>query len=152
MNILTVENDIILHLQADITAAGVKILSFPDNPTDFLKKFVKTTILVRYNGDAFDDPEANRNKKINQNRVVEWVVNVLARGLVGHTGAYTFIQQVRQSLTEYTVGTETGGATATALLWSSMMWPVTTKFLDEENGVWIYEMTFRHEIEETIDN
>ena len=153
MNILTAENDIVLHLKADITTAGVKIQSFPDNPADYLKRFAAVAaILARFNGDAFDDPEPNRNKKINQKRIVEWIFNVLSRGFKDHTGAYTLIQQVRQSLTEYTVGTETGGATATALLWSSMMWPVTTRFLDEENGIWIYEMTFRHEIEETIDN
>lgn len=155
MDIEKVEDDLIAELQAQITTTGVKFKSFPDDPEKYLKRFAGVVdVLLRFDGDNFEDPdqEALKKKKFNQKRTADWVLSFITRGLRTHTGAYSVIKAVRQVLTEYTVGTRTGGATATGLKWSSMLWPVSTKFMSQENGKWVHEARFRHEIEETKDN
>lgn len=145
MNILTIENDIVAKLQAEITTSGVTIESFPRDPQSKYPLYAKTAaILVRYQGSSYEEPVPNVKKTIVQNRSADWAITVLAKGLTGHTGVYTYLQQVRQALTGYTVGT-TNEAT---IAYSSVMYPVRDAFVSEDAGTWEYEMIFRHQLEE----
>ena len=155
MDIEDVEADIVAELQAQITGAGIKIASFPDNPDRYLKNHgSKVSILVRFDGENSDDPnqDALREKVINQKPVIDWAVSFVGRGLRTHAGLYAYIKSVRQKLTEYTPGTRTGGSVQTDLKVCSMMWHVSTKFLSQDAGLWIYESIFRHDTEETKNN
>lgn len=146
MNILTIENDIVAKLQADITANTIVISSFPADPEDYILKR-QSSILVRYGGSQYSEPTPNRARKIQQNRTVFWNITVMIINvdpLTGHQGIYTYLNQIRQSLTEYTVGTQSGSAIAL----SQMMRPVSDAFVSNEGALWIYEMVFNHILEE----
>jgi len=140
MNLNTIENYIITTLTTDVS--GVLVKAWPNNPSEYLKEFSapKGALLVRYNGSNYTLPDPNSQKVLIQDRDMEWVVTIFMRNAFGHDatgvyadGIYTLIEAVRSSLS---------GNTTTGLTDLTVFYPLRDGFVDEINGVWIYEMAF----------
>lgn len=137
MNLLTAEADIVSHLDSDISSA--KVQSFPRDPTQAYRLLHHTNaILVRYNRSIYSDPTPNRKKGVSQQRTLEWIITVVHKNLVEHDGVYAKLEEVRESLTGYTVN---------SIDYSTVLRPISDGFVSEDGGVWVYEMTFQHDIE-----
>lgn len=145
MDIRAAENDIVSKLSTDIS--GVKIQAFPDNADFYKLLHPKAAILVRYGGSFFDDAIPNKNKETNQRRVLEWYCTILSRNIHSHDdgqgkGIYDLIEDVRESLSGYTVN---------SLTQSEVMRPVSDRFIAHRDGVWEHEIVFQHAIPEVED-
>lgn len=137
MDLLAAEADIVSHLQSDISAT--KIQSFPRDPSQAYRLLHHSNaILVRYNRSLYADPMPNRKKGISQIRTLEWIVTMVHKNLVEHDGVYAKLEAVRDSLTGYTVN---------SIAYSTVLRPLSDGFVSEDGGVWVYEMTFQHDIE-----
>jgi len=134
MDLTTVENDLITKL-SEIT--NVDVRSWPDNPTEFNHLHPNGSLLVRYNGSNYTNPpEANNQKFLTQTRTFEWIVTVIQRSLKlkkGHQGVYTLIESVRSKLSGYTITNQSD---------ASILWPINDRFVAEDGGKWVYEITF----------
>ena len=136
MDLVAVENDIVTKLQTDIGSNTIEIRSWPDNPDGYQVTHPGGAMLIRYNGSVYGDPIANPQKKIVQERTLEWIIAIAQRGLklnAPHQGVYSLIESVRASLTGYTI---TGFSDA------SVMMPVGDSFTQESGGLWIYGSTY----------
>ena len=140
MNLNTIENYIITKLTADVS--GVLVKAWPNSPQEFLSEFTapKGALLVRYNGSNYTLPEPNSQKVLIQDRDMEWIVTIFMRNAFGHDatgnyadGIYTLIEGVRNSLS---------GETVTTLTDLTVFYPIRDNFVNEYNGVWVYEMAF----------
>jgi len=134
MNLITVEDAIVARLVSQITT--VQIQSWPDNPADYQLTHPNGAILVRYDGSEYVEPEANDQKKLIQDRRLNWSITILQLSLKdskGHQGVYTLIESVRTALTGYTVS---GFPDA------SVMFPTADTFTQEIAGTWIYSINF----------
>jgi len=132
MNLTTVENDIVTKLQTDITSNTPEIRSWPDSPDEYQLLHPHGAILVRYNGSTYSPPDPNSQKKIVQLRTVEWVMAIVQRSLKltkGHQGIYGLIEEIRASLTGYTI---------TGLSDASVLMPTGDSFTQESGGIWIF--------------
>lgn len=148
MNIKTIEDDIVAKIVALINDNTIKVAGYPEDASKYKDFAQAASILVQYGGSDYDEPDPNSTKKINQVRTVNWIITFLFRGLKTHDGAYAHLQTVRKGLTEYVIGTQSGSA----VTYSSMMFPVSDRFISEEGGIWEYEAIYRHRLEETKDN
>lgn len=149
MDLLDVENDIIDELEANIT--GIEIKAFPADPNDIFKSLHPVgAVLLRYDSSDYTVPVPNRTKTISQVRTARWVIWILYKNLSGHNendesdGIYVRLKQVREALTGYTIGTQSGSAVADA----SVMYPVRDNFMDWQEGKWIHEIVFEHTVPE----
>jgi len=134
MNLITVENDIIAKLIADIS--GVKVESWPDNPADYRLLHPGGALLIRYQGSTYPTPEPNSQKIVVQDRVSNWEISIMQQSLKdtkGQHGIYTLLESVRASLTGYTI---------TGLADASIMYPTGDSFTREDAGMWLYSMAF----------
>ncbi len=145
MDLLAVENDIVAKLKADIT--GLQIEAFPEDPEQFFRNLHGIgAILVRYDSSDYEIPKANRKQVITQTRTARWAIWVIYRGLITHDltdsseGLYTRLDAVKNSLTGYTIGTQSSAAVANA----SVMYPIRDQFVDENDGLWYHEIVFEH--------
>jgi len=141
MDILAAEQDLEAKLGADITT--LKIDSFPDDIDLYKLTHPKGAILIRYNSSSYSTPEPNSTKVVDQIRTLEWIITILYRNLMGHTkqssGIYTYIENVRDSLTGYTIN---------ALVEAGIMIPIKDEFVNHEGGIWQYDYYFQHTIPE----
>jgi hypothetical protein len=140
VNLETVEDAIVAKL-AEIT--NVHVQSWPDNPNDFNHIHPSASLLVRYNGSSYNEPEPNNQKFLTQTRTAQWIVTVIQRSLKlkdGHQGIYALLESVRAKLSGYTPA---------SLSDASIMWPTGDRFVSEQAGTWLYEMTFSHTYPET---
>ena len=134
MNIKTVENDIIAKLAADIS--NVDVRSFPDNPSEYVITHLGVSLLVRYDGSDYVEPEPNNQKFLTQTRLFRWIITVMQKNLSfknGHHGIYDLIESIRSSLSGYTI---------TSMSDASVMYPVGDRFVSENQGQWVYQTTF----------
>jgi len=150
MNLLTIEKDLVARLAAQINS--IEIRSFPDNPEQYFRTLRSNgAILVRYDSSDYEIPIVNKNETRIQQRTARWIIVIVYRGLVYHNnpsgdeGVYMRMQDVRQALTGYTPGTQSGSAISD----STIMYPIRDQFLDNVGNLWFYEMTFEHALEET---
>jgi hypothetical protein len=147
MDILAAEKDIVSQLESSIS--NIKILAYPDNPNIYNVMGPNGAILVRYNRSDYDEPIDNavRKKREYQIRTAEWVITIIYRNLRSHTndsdGVYTYIENVRTSLTGHTPNVS--GRV-------SVMHPVKDGWIDrdETRKLWYYEIVFRHTYDESV--
>lgn len=148
MNLLDVETDIIAKLQNDIS--GIEIRSYPPNAAEFKLLHPLGSILVRYDNSDYSIPIPNSKKTITQDRTARWPITIIYKGLIAHNasneteGLYVRLKQVRECLTGYTPGTQSGSVIAE----STVMYPVSDRFLDEDEGKWYHEIVFEHMVPE----
>jgi len=148
MNLLTAEQDIIARLTTvfkDIDTpknrSHPKIESFPRDPAQFYEALrPEGAILVRYESSIYEPPEPNRNKTIVQDRTASWIISIVHRGLIDHDGVYAKMANVRTALTGYSLSDYAE---------STVLYPVSDRFVEEVGGVWHYEIVFQHTIPET---
>ena len=149
MNLLDAENDIVAKLQADITDLEIKCFQ-TDPRRDFKTLHPIGSVLVRYDSSDYEVPTPNRAQVITQQRTARWAIWVIFRGLITANdkdeadGLYVRLDEVRESLTGYTVGTQSGSAVADA----SVMYPIRDQFIDEDDGIWFHEIVFEHTVPE----
>jgi len=147
MDILAAENAIVARIDDQIRSSTTtdfqapKVKSFPDNPVTHFENINKTgEILVRLDSVSANTPEPNRTSTITQELTVNWSIYVLHRNLKAHQGVYAYIEAVKSALTGWTI-TDLDDATP--------MWMIDTNFVEEQGGVWIYEMSFQYTYEES---
>lgn len=144
MDILAVENCIVNKLKGTF-GTTMDVRSWPQDVKEFDNIHAKGAVLVRYLGSDYEDPEANRQKSVHQNRRIQWGVVTVYRGVTGHknsTGTasvYSHLENIKTSLTGYTV---------TPVAYSSVLVPLKDNLIEEDQGVFIYETVFEHNIEE----
>lgn len=126
-NITNIEQAIIGKLKADIQ--GVQIEAYPDKPAEYKLLHARGALLVRYAGSDFSPPLPT--DIVVQNRDVDFDIAVVMRHLTGHDGIYEMLDRVRESLTGYQP------------IGCSKMYPVSEKFVSEENGIWQYAVSLR---------
>lgn len=144
MNIETIEDDIVQKLTTDIGLATADIRSFPDDPREYTLTHPGGALLVRYDQSIFPDPEPNRRSFLIQDDVRhQWIITVMAKNLKlknAHQGIYGLIESVRASLSGYTITSQPD---------FSILWPTGIRFVFENNGQWVYQISFAHMAPET---
>lgn len=129
-----IEDDIVAKLTADIT--DVHVQSYPSNPNNYQLIHPNGALLVRYLGSNYTEPDPNSKKVLVQDRVHEWEITVLDKNLrltKAHQGVYGRIEQVRESLSGYTIST---------LPDATILFPIRDDFIGTQGGRWQYEIVF----------
>lgn len=126
MRIGEIEKAIIERLKAKID--NVQIEGFPEKGTEYPLLHHKGAILVVYAGANYSEPKTI--EAVVQERKMQFDLYVLLRNLRFHEGAYEMLEKVRLALT----GFRPKGA--------SKMYPVREAFVDYENGIWYYVISF----------
>ncbi len=145
MDIQAAEAALVTKLDA---LSGVKVLAYPDDPDTYKFTGSNAAFLVRYSGSTYADPEneAIRGKRVNQERLLEWVISIIYRNLSSHkkqnSSIYTHIENIRDSLSGYTIN---------SLAHAGVMYPVRDGFVDRDarTKLWEYEIVFRHTFPES---
>lgn len=138
MNLLAALDDIVTKLTTDIS--GVNIESFPQDPVRYYRNLHRTgAILVAYDGSEFEPPDANRKRDLEQMRTIDWKITIVHRDLIEEDGIYANVENVRESLSGYTVN---------SLVESTVLRPIRDGSLGRDGSNWFHEMIFRHEIPE----
>jgi len=104
----------------------------------------KGDILLQYRSSAYAEPIANNQGGFSQDRKPEWVCVLRSRDLSpksGQTSAYALLDRIRVALSGFTIP---GIPDVTRLV------PVRDGFLDEVDGIWFYEMAFKHAVPEQV--
>jgi hypothetical protein len=125
MNIKDVEDAIINKLKADIT--DLQIEGFPEDYDQYQFLHPKGAILVAYSGS--DYTKSAVLDRVSQIQTLHFDILLISRGLRTHTGAYTYLDQIRASLTGYQ---------PTGL---SKVYPTKEEFVDQETGIWRYNIS-----------
>ena len=144
MNIETIEDDLITKLTADIGLATAEIRSFPDDPAEYNLVHPGGAILVRYDQSIYPEPIPNRKSFLIQEEVRhQWIITVMQKSLKlkdGHQGVYGLVESVRTSLSGYTITSQAD---------FSILWPTGVRFVSENEGTWVYQISFAHTAPET---
>lgn len=122
-NLLALENALLTQLaSADL---GVTVEPYPDRPADYTLLDPVGAVLVVISGSRYSN-------SINgvQTRNTRIVITVLVRNLSTHTGAYTLLDRVLNTLQ----GWQPDGWQAVAA--------VSEQFITEDSGVWQYDLVF----------
>jgi len=127
MTIENFENSIIERLKSKIT--DVEIKEFPDD----IKKFrglthPKGMIMVRFWGSEYSKVQAT--DVVVQDKTIQFMIITTLRNLRSHLGVYAYLDAIRIALTGYKMNG------------CSKMIPVDEKFIDEQDGVWIFGSLF----------
>lgn len=130
MDISLIEAKIIEKLAADIT--DLKVEGFPENPSAYRKTQAKGVILVQWIGSKYGEP-IERDNPI-QLREPKFFVTVSVKKLRDHNSAYSYMEEIRKSLSGFVP--EVSGTACKA------MYPLQEKFVSENNGVWTYGILF----------
>jgi hypothetical protein len=133
LNLTTVENDIITKL-GDIP--DIEIRSFPDSPSEYNLVHPGGALLVRYDGSDYQEPDGNNQRFLTQTRLFRWIITIVQKNLSfrnNHHGIYDLIELVRTTLSGYTITSKPD---------ASIMYPIGDRFVSENQGTWIYQMTF----------
>ena len=131
MDISIVETAIISRLKSKIT--DVLIQGFPEKPSEFRLLHPIGALLVHYQGASYSEPKSIGC--IVQDSKLEFSITVVMKNLRpiekgAYTGAYAYIDKVKQVLTGYKID----GCTK--------MYPLKEEFLGEDNGIWQYGINF----------
>jgi len=154
MNLLEAENAIKTRLEAQIKATATTdfdapiVDSFPKDPVQHFENInPQGEILVIFAGAVPTIPEPNREGVVVQDVAIDWVVSVVMPNLTSHTGIYNWIEKVKDALTGWHIGDDTDAGTE----WdnSGPMYCTNIQFIEEQGGIWYYEMTFQHILEES---
>lgn len=124
-------DDMVLAIVERLRTAVPSLLAdpFPDNPESYRLYHPKGAALVVYGGSQYGEPEAVGI--LVQERRAEFDVMVLLRNLRGPEGANAHLDAIRLALTGF------------RLPWGgSKLRPVRDRFVDHDNGVWRFELTF----------
>lgn len=147
MDILTAENAILSRLEDQIKSTltsdfeSPKFSSFPQDPTTYFENLSSQgEILVRFGGSTPSIPVPNRESIITQDLPIDWAIWIISPNLITHTGVYNWIEKVKEALTGWAV-TEWADSTP--------MYCTNIQFIDEDGGIWFYEMTFQHVLKES---
>lgn len=124
--IQTVENAIVDRLKANIS--DLKIEGFPEKPSEYRLMHSKGAILVHYQGSKYSSLKST--DPVVQERTLTFGITVVVRRLRKQSGAYAYIEAVRQALTGYKIP----GCTK--------MYPTSEEFISEHGGIWQYGLSF----------
>jgi len=133
MEIKIVEDAIIERLKAQI--ADIQVEGFPENVEQYVFNHPKAAILVQYRSSDFTRSQVL--DRISQIMSLTFACILVSRGLRAtetHSGAYTYLDQVREALTGFQPVPNTQGI--------SKLQPTREAFIDENNGIWVYEIVF----------
>ncbi len=109
-----------------LSALDLAVEPFPDRPDSYQVRHENGALLVTIAGRAFSDPEQGPVYA----RTVRVVLSLLVYSLRGHSGAYTYLEQIEQLLS----GWEYGGY---------RFFPVSEDIGEEvANNVWLYMITY----------
>ena len=134
VHIEDIEEEIVDKLKADIL--NIHVQSFPDNASKFQNIHVNGSLLVRYLGSSYSEPEANSRSVLVQGRTHEWEITIIDKSLKlkdAHQGVYNRIEQVRNALSGYTVP---------SLPDATILYPIRDGFVNSQAGMWQYEIIF----------
>ncbi|OQA18885.1 MAG: Gp37 protein [bacterium ADurb.Bin363] len=126
MTINDIEQAIIKRLQEKITT--LKVEGFPEKPDEYVLTHPKGVVLVQFFSSDFSDSLTDED--ILQQETLQFIMSVSVRGLRTHTGAYEYIEQIRQALTGYVLSS------------CRPIKPKQIKFAGEEAGIWTYVFIF----------
>jgi len=124
-----IENKIIEKLKEEITDMAVE--GFPDVPGNYMLKHAVGAILVRYAGPKYEKPQTYT--RIVQEGNLQYAITVVMRNLHRKkkiSGIYDKLDEVREILTGFSPEGR------------FKLFPVSEDFIDEENGIWQYEIVF----------
>ncbi len=124
-----IENKIIEKLKEEISDVAVE--GFPDVPGNYMLKHAVGAVLVRYIGAKFEKPQ--NYSRIFQEGYSQYAITIIMRNLHRKkriSGIYDKLDEVREILTGFSPDGR------------FKMFPVSEDFIDEENGIWQYEMIF----------
>ena len=121
-----IESQIVQHLKANII--GLSIEAYPDNPVHYPMRHPKGAILLHYSGSRFQP--SLYEEVIAQIQQIAFDIIIVVRSLRGNGGAYTIMDQVRETLTGFQINNV------------DKFQPIEEEFITEENGIWQYGMRF----------
>ena len=124
--------DAVVAILTREAAPGYRVDWMPDKPADYDMSSWDGAILVHYEGSKYRAAPAAT--PIAPQRVFDFVVHILARGVSGRDGAPSVMEAVRLSLQNRQVE----GSTPLA--------PIEDGFAAETGGVWTYSIRFRGEL------
>lgn len=125
MDILDIETAIIDLLVPVVP--NLKVEGFPDKPVGYKLKHSTGAVLVSYQGSTFAAPITNPTS---QSRTVTFDITLIVKDLRTHNGAYQYIDLIRATLTGYRIPD------------LARLYPVSEGFLNEQNGIWQWGMSF----------
>ena len=134
MDLLQAEQEIVDRLKDQLDPKYL-VQSFPENPSTFQFIHPSAAFLVRYQRSSYTNPEGNRQVKVFQERELEWVVTVMNRHLTKHDGIYALLETAKTALRGYTLP---------SFAELSKIRITGDSFVQEEKGVWQYDITFSH--------
>ena len=126
MNIRDIENSIIDKLKN--TFPEVITEGFPDKPSEFILLHPIGALLIHYQGSNYNNTESLGF--INQENKKEFAITIVTRNLRANTGAYEYIDRLRNTLSGFKIDE------CTSLI------PTKDYFISENNGIWQYGINF----------
>jgi hypothetical protein len=123
--ISTIEQATVARLQ-DQAGDRLKVGAYPAQPKSFRLLGQTSGALVVYQGSQYTGEQDGLDV-----RRQRWLVTLLARGLHEHSGAYPLIELIQQALT--------GWVPQSGL---RPFWPERDEFVDENDGIWRYDLAF----------
>lgn len=125
--IKTISDEIKIKLKQSIT--DVEVANYPQKFDRFLKEFIhpKGAILVTYKGSTFSKPQTT--DIVIQEESVSFALIVLIRAFTDDE-ALIYLDKIKKSLTGFKIAG------------CSKIWVERTEFLDEDEGIFMYEVDF----------
>lgn len=145
MDLVTFENALVTELRDNLTGDKPFVTSYPDDPDNYVQQLKSRNgaVLIAFQGALWDAPAGNSVSTLTQQSVYNWQFNIITKKLSRDNkqhGAYSLIEEVRTILSGFTpAGFDDAG----------VLFPVSSGFLQEEHGFFVYQITMAHTIEES---
>lgn len=129
--LVELEEAIVQRLQS-LQDNGVKIIGFPDNPSELGRPFPSGQILVGFKKESLGQPAAVvTTAPIIQPWTIEFELSLQLKNLRSHSGAYPIMETIRDLLSGFRPPMVT-----------RPIYQVQGGFVDLKDGIWFYSMIF----------
>lgn len=103
MFLKTVEAEIVGLLGTALADEGVRVVAWPDRPTEIGRAQMKDGLYLRFAGLDLELPMGNKNHQIQQGKI-RFEARLLVKDLRSHAGAYNLIEKIQSWLTGFRPG------------------------------------------------
>lgn len=100
MFLRSVEAEIVALLGTALADEGVRVVAWPDRPTEIGRAQMKDGLYLRFAGLDLELPVGNKNHQAQQGKI-RFEARLLVKDLRSHVGAYDLIEKAQRWLTEF---------------------------------------------------